>query len=168
MSAFQKEIHSLSKGENINQKSSLLSQFRETIRFSIRVLSTSVVVYQMQKFQKTRSIQLRRIREEHFRKLNAGTQATVYGVCETYWTIDGRNVARHVIRQCITCFKAKPRNSNYIMGNLPENRLVPARPFLNVGIDYCGPFYIKEKFFGNRNMGKASVSIFVSRLKLFI
>ena len=47
------------------------------------------------------------------------------------------------------------------MGNLPENRLVLARPFFNVGIDYCGPFHIKEKRFRNRNKVKAYVSIFV-------
>ena len=47
------------------------------------------------------------------------------------------------------------------MGNLPRVRLTQARPFLNVGIDYCGPFYVKEKKFRNRTRVKIYVAIFV-------
>ena len=83
--------------------------------------------------------------------MHAGTQATLYGVREMYWPIDGRNVTRHIISQCTTCFKAKPRGVDYIMGNLPEHRLFSIRPFLHVGVDYCGPFFIKEKRHRNRN-----------------
>ena len=83
------------------------------------------------------------IREDHIKKLHAGAQTTLYGVHENYWPIDGRKVTRHVIRQCVTCLKARARGTDYIMENLPENRFIPTRPFFNVEIDYCGPFYIK-------------------------
>ncbi|XP_033228808.1 uncharacterized protein LOC117180418 [Belonocnema kinseyi] len=93
--------------------------------------------------------------------MDAGSQATLYGIRDKYWPIDGRLVTRQIIRQCITCFRAKPRGVNYIIGNLPENRLFSPRPFLNVGVDYCGPFWIKEKRHRNRDKVKAYVSIYV-------
>ncbi|XP_033231512.1 uncharacterized protein LOC117182525, partial [Belonocnema kinseyi] len=93
--------------------------------------------------------------------MDAGSQATLYGIRENYWPIDGRNVTRQINRQCITCFRAKPCGVNYIMGNLPENRLFSTRPFLNVGVDYCGPFHIKEKRHRNRKKVKAYVSIYI-------
>ena len=104
------------------------------------------------------------IREEHIRRLHTGTQATLYGVRENYWPINGKNVTRYIIRQCVTCFKARPRSIDYIMGNLPENQVTPARPFLNVGIDYCGPFLCLKRFFARRGKSKNIYSVDATNL----
>ncbi|CAK9833172.1 hypothetical protein ANTRET_LOCUS9895 [Anthophora retusa] len=47
------------------------------------------------------------------------------------------------------------------MGDLPQSRVSSSRPFHNVGVNYCGPLYIKEKRFRNRNKIKVYVAIFV-------
>ncbi|XP_015122817.1 uncharacterized protein LOC107045170 [Diachasma alloeum] len=47
------------------------------------------------------------------------------------------------------------------MGDLPQTRITKARPFLNVGVDYCGPFTIKEKKHRNRGQVKAYVAVFI-------
>ena len=47
------------------------------------------------------------------------------------------------------------------MGNLPEARVTEYRPLTNVGVDYCGPFYIKEKRDRNRRQVEVYVAIFV-------
>ena len=47
------------------------------------------------------------------------------------------------------------------MGDLPKKRLSLERPFLACGIDYCGPFFMKEKRHRNRNKIKIYVAIFV-------
>ncbi|XP_043604100.1 uncharacterized protein LOC122577082 [Bombus pyrosoma] len=47
------------------------------------------------------------------------------------------------------------------MGNLPEARVTESRPFANVGVDYCGPFHIKEKRDRNHRQVKVYVAIFV-------
>ncbi|XP_051167314.1 uncharacterized protein LOC127285375 [Leptopilina boulardi] len=60
-----------------------------------------------------------------------------------------------------TVFPAKPRESNYIMGNLPTNRVSFSRPFLHIGVDFCGPFYTKEFRLRNRTKVKTYVSVFV-------
>ena len=56
---------------------------------------------------------------------------------------------------------AHPLPVDYIMGNLPEARVTQSRPFTNVGVDYCGPFYIKKKRDRNRRQVKVYVDIFV-------
>ncbi|XP_033218277.1 uncharacterized protein LOC117173746 [Belonocnema kinseyi] len=47
------------------------------------------------------------------------------------------------------------------MGELPKNRIVFERAFLHTGIDYCGPFSIKERKYQNRNKIKIYAAIFV-------
>ncbi|XP_011860282.1 PREDICTED: uncharacterized protein LOC105557612 [Vollenhovia emeryi] len=47
------------------------------------------------------------------------------------------------------------------MGNLPPNRVREAAPFTHTGIDFCGPFYMKEKKHRNWNRVKVYVCVFV-------
>ncbi|CAK9795156.1 hypothetical protein ANTPLA_LOCUS1384 [Anthophora plagiata] len=47
------------------------------------------------------------------------------------------------------------------MGDLPKNRVIHSRPFTNVGLDYCGPFLLKEKKFRNKGKIKSYVAVFV-------
>lgn len=47
------------------------------------------------------------------------------------------------------------------MGNRPKVRIQQSRPFNHTGLDYCGPFFIKEKKYRNKNMIKCYVAIFV-------
>lgn len=47
------------------------------------------------------------------------------------------------------------------MGNLPKLRVVESRTFSHVGIDYCGPFIIREKKFRTRVGIKAYVAAFI-------
>ena len=47
------------------------------------------------------------------------------------------------------------------MGDLPAARITESRPFTNVGIDYCGPFYIKERKDRNRRKIKVYVAVVV-------
>lgn len=55
---------------------------------------------------------------------------------------------RSVINKCVKCFRARSREMSYQMGNLPAVRVTAARAFENTGVDYCGPFLIKEKKLG--------------------
>ncbi|KAB0802715.1 hypothetical protein PPYR_04901 [Photinus pyralis] len=41
---------------------------------------------------------------------------------EKYWPISGRHLCKKIIRNCVKCFKAYPKSSNYLMGNLPEKK----------------------------------------------
>lgn len=47
------------------------------------------------------------------------------------------------------------------MGELSSIRVNMARPFLNSGVDYCGPFYVRDRIRRNSKKYKAYVAIFV-------
>ncbi|XP_043477349.1 uncharacterized protein LOC122508206 [Leptopilina heterotoma] len=101
------------------------------------------------------------IREYHEKNLHSGVNTTLYALRSKYWIIDGRSLVRNVLHSCIRCFRVKPREPFYKMGNLPRVRLTAARPFENVGIDFCGPFFIKEKVHRNRGKVKVYIAVFV-------
>lgn len=101
------------------------------------------------------------IRNEHLTNYHAGAQTTLYALRRNYWLPDARQQVRKIIRACVTCVRANPPQSKYIMGDLPRIRVTEARPFYNVGVDYCGPFFVKEKKHRNRTRVKIWVSVFV-------
>ncbi|CAK9798625.1 hypothetical protein ANTPLA_LOCUS1703 [Anthophora plagiata] len=101
------------------------------------------------------------IRESHLSNQHTGITSTLYNVRQTYWPIDGKNTTRKIIRECIRCFRVKPPSVDYIMGNLPAARVTDNRPFYNCGIDYCGPFYVKERRHRNRARVKVYVAVFI-------
>jgi hypothetical protein len=59
------------------------------------------------------------------------------------------------------CHRMQARIPQYPMGQLPLNRVKFERPFLVVGIDYCGPLYIKEKKHRNTKRLKTYAALFV-------
>lgn len=70
-------------------------------------------------------------------------------------------MVRHILHQCVLCFRAKPRVADHRFGILPKCRLNQSRPFLKTGVDYCGSLFIKEKQFRNRNRLKVYVAVYV-------
>ena len=51
---------------------------------------------------------------------------------------------RKISKSCVVCQKAYARTSKQRMGELPEARTRPARPFSIVGVDFAGPVWLKE------------------------
>lgn len=74
------------------------------------------------------------IEQEHKTHLHSGVQQTLYGLRRKYWPIDGRSQVWKVLKSCINCRKQRPLISNYLMCNLPPDRITQARPFSKVGI----------------------------------
>lgn len=98
---------------------------------------------------------------EHKRNFHAGCQATLSFVRQKYWPLNGREAVRSVIRKCVTCFKVNPPIISNQMGNLPEVRVTPSRVFLNSGVDYAGPFLLKDGKYANRKILKCYICIFI-------
>lgn len=102
------------------------------------------------------------IEREHIRLLHAGPQQTLYSLRERYWPIRGRVVVKRVVRKCTTCFKVAPRNTaNPLMGNLPKHRITVSLPFQVCGVDFAGPFELKNKLGRGGSISKAYLCIFV-------
>jgi len=104
------------------------------------------------------------IREIHERHYHTGIQATLYILRQKFWLTDGRNQVRKIVRTYVRCFNFNANPVKYKMGNLPSSRVSGNTPFTNVGVDFCGPFFIKEKKHRNQTRVKAYVCVFVCML----
>lgn len=101
------------------------------------------------------------IKHYHNKFLHAGPQLILTQIREKFWIVNGRNEVRRSLRSYMTCFRVKPSTLIQMMGSLPTPRVVPARPFLNCGVDYAGPYPLKDGKTRNRVLIKAYVCIFV-------
>ncbi|XP_055527683.1 uncharacterized protein LOC129720257 [Wyeomyia smithii] len=96
----------------------------------------------------------------HLRTLHGGPTLLLATMRQRYWPLRGRDLARKVVRQCITCFQCHPKPATQIMGPLPAVRITPARPFTYTGMDYCGPFFVRS-LYGRGASVKMYVGLFV-------
>ena len=62
-----------------------------------------------------------------------------------YWIIGGSSAVSHVISKCVECKRKRGHLLNQKMEDLPKDRLEEAPPFTYCGVDFFGPFAIKEK-----------------------
>ncbi|XP_058449054.1 uncharacterized protein LOC131429015 [Malaya genurostris] len=97
--------------------------------------------------------------DSHENTLHSGPSHLLAAVHRRYWPIDGRNKARVVVHRCLTCFRNKPTFAQQTMADLPPVRVTPSRPFVNIGVDFLGPVYIKPP--RKQDPIKAYVCVFV-------
>ncbi|GFU61586.1 integrase catalytic domain-containing protein [Trichonephila clavipes] len=97
----------------------------------------------------------------HKRHLHVGPQTLLSIVRQRFWPLNGRNMFRKLVNNCIICFKAKPVTCSQIMGQLPAERISQSFPFNKVGIDFCGHFWIKYPNQRKGVLNKVYVCIFV-------
>lgn len=100
-------------------------------------------------------------RYEHIRQLHAGPQLLLYTVRQIYWVTNARNISRQIVHACIKCFKHNAQPQSVIMGNLPQTRLQITYPFFVTGVDYAGPFIIKDRKGRGTKTSKAYISLFI-------
>ncbi|XP_043263948.1 uncharacterized protein LOC122404113 [Colletes gigas] len=165
---FQQEFQCLTKGNELNKHSKLLrlNPFIDefgVLRVGGRLTNANINYSHKHPILLPRSNHVTDIiiRHAHTKHWHPGVQNTLAIVRQHYWPIDGKNRTRYIIHKCIACYKVNPKPPNYLMGPLPKNRLIQTRPFENTGLDYCGPFFIKEKKFRNKIKLKSYVVVFV-------
>ncbi|XP_062713737.1 uncharacterized protein LOC115269020 [Aedes albopictus] len=100
------------------------------------------------------------VRQMHVELLHIGQTGLMNAMRQRYWLLNARSTIRSITRKCVTCFRVNPSNTSQLMGNLPAARVVPSPPFAVTGVDYAGPFTIKQ---GARRPAliKAYVSVYV-------
>ncbi|XP_072392388.1 uncharacterized protein [Diabrotica undecimpunctata] len=101
------------------------------------------------------------VRNEHLTLNHCGPQLLLASIREKFWPINGRQVVRKIVRDCIIWCRVTPKLETYLMGNLPSSRLVPFRPFYNCGLDYAGPFLLKDRHTGNYKTIKGYIALFI-------
>lgn len=61
-----------------------------------------------------------------------------------FWVIGCSSAVSNAIYYCLTCRKLRGCSQNQKMADLPTDRVDPAPPFSYCGVDYFGPFTVKE------------------------
>lgn len=97
----------------------------------------------------------------HITLLHAGPQLLLSNIRHKYWIINGRNLARKITHNCITCLRFSGKHIQPIMGNLPKERVAGGFPFLNTAIDYAGPVLIADRKGRGSKHIKAYICVFV-------
>ncbi|GIY80896.1 protein kinase C-binding protein 1 [Caerostris darwini] len=63
---------------------------------------------------------------------------------EEYWIIKSRKTIRQVIRNCLRCKRFSIHPLQSISAPLPEDRIKEAQVFEVIGVDLCGPLFLKD------------------------
>lgn len=101
------------------------------------------------------------ISDFHIRNLHSGTQLTLSSMRQQYWVIGARNAVRAHIHRCVTCIRHRKNPGKQLMGNLPETRVTPSRPFLICGVDYAGPIILRLHAGRGNKTTKGYIALFV-------
>ncbi|XP_018368372.1 PREDICTED: uncharacterized protein LOC108764576 [Trachymyrmex cornetzi] len=99
--------------------------------------------------------------EKHMQLMHAPPQALLASVRERFWIIGGRNLAKRVVHEYIKCFRNKPQQAQDIMSELPKSRVTVTEPFHVTGVDYGGPFLIKDKRERGCKTNKCYICLFI-------
>jgi len=84
------------------------------------------------------------VEDIHKKKLHASGQLLLSFIRQKFWIPDARNVLRKITQKYLTCFGLKATTSTQLMGQLPEARVKPSKPFTNTAVDHSGTFYVKQ------------------------
>lgn len=101
------------------------------------------------------------VRNAHEKTMHGGHQLTLNYLRRSYWILRAKQLVRKTIHSCIVCFKYRAQPTPPFMGNLPEYRINPSRPFKKSGVDYAGPFNLKSYPGRCNRITKAYIALFV-------
>lgn len=101
------------------------------------------------------------IREVHHDLHHAGIQSSLCTLRQRFWLLDGKNQVRKIVRNCVTCLRHRPTHIHGQMANLPSARVEQSPIFEHTGVDFFGPFFIKEKKLRNRSQVKVYGCVFI-------
>nr|XP_041633540.1 uncharacterized protein LOC121503294 [Drosophila kikkawai] len=84
------------------------------------------------------------VRFTHRITLHGGNQLMIRLIRSKFWIPRVRNLVKSVIYSCKICVIHKKKLQTQLMGDLPQERTAFSRPFTFTGVDYAGPFDIKN------------------------
>lgn len=101
------------------------------------------------------------IRDTHISNMHSAELATVAFVNQRHWPLHAQDTARLIIHQCHRCYRMRPKKATQFMAPLPRTRVNPSKPFTHCGVDYAGPFKVKESLLRKPVYTDAYLAIFV-------
>ncbi|XP_045501426.1 uncharacterized protein LOC123698718 [Colias croceus] len=101
------------------------------------------------------------ISDTHSRTLHGGPQLMLNIIRAKYWILRARDRVKKFYRSCITCLRHSKAQKTQIMGELPDVRLNPSKPFRSTGVDYAGPILMRFSPGRGSKAYKGYICIFV-------
>ncbi|KAL4709683.1 hypothetical protein ACJJTC_007414 [Scirpophaga incertulas] len=83
------------------------------------------------------------IRHYHCKFMHGYNEAVVNELQQCYHILRLRPTVKMIASNCLSCRKRKTVPYAPPIGDLPEDRLTPSRPFSRVGLDYFGPINLQ-------------------------
>ena len=99
------------------------------------------------------------IRDAHNNVYHNGVKETLAELRSKFWIVKGRQIVKKLLKKCFVCKKLEglayppPATSD-----LPDFRVGASRAFETVGVDFCGPVYVKDIYTAG-SMHKAYIAI---------
>ena len=84
------------------------------------------------------------VNNAHISAMHAGPLTILSNISRDYFIPGVKRLLRKISQTCVVCQKTYARSAKQYMGNLPTTRTNPARPFDISGLDFAGPFLVKE------------------------
>ena len=95
------------------------------------------------------------------RVMHNGVRDTLTELTSKFWVLKGHRTVQNVISKCSTCKKVDGRCFKVPPSpHLPEFRLSDEFVFTQVGVDFAGPIFVKNKFWKNPGMYKSYIALF--------
>lgn len=165
---FLKEIEAVKTGQTLSKSNPLvrLTPFLDKdgiLRVGGR-LQNSYLTYEKKHpiiFPKSSRFTDLQIKKAHLLTLHGGTQVTLAYIRQDFWILGGRTPVRSHILRCVRCTRFRGQRAQQLMGQLPLPRVTPSRPFMNTGVDYAGPIYLKTWSGRSAKVYKGYIAIFV-------
>ena len=85
------------------------------------------------------------IRDLHHELGHAGRNHVLASLREKFWVIKSNSTVRGILSKCVICRKIQGNPYEQKMSDLPIERVTQTTPFLYTGVDYFGPFIVKER-----------------------
>lgn len=101
------------------------------------------------------------IRHWHIYSCHSGTRLLMSIVSRQFWILSVRRVIGNVIKNCSACVRLAAVNIQPVMADLPKSRVSQCRPFARVGIDFAGPFQMRETQLRKTRIYKVYISVFI-------
>lgn len=97
----------------------------------------------------------------HITSLHSGPRTVQALIQREYWVMSLRSLLRSRIRKCLTCHRFRATPVQPIMADLPSHRVCVSRPFTHTGVDFGGPFHIKQSKRRNAPTVPAYLALFI-------
>ncbi|XP_059223520.1 uncharacterized protein LOC131997138 [Stomoxys calcitrans] len=166
---YPREYRALSNGDKISVSSPLcnLNPFLDVnglMRISSRIVSSECLSYSERfpiivPYKCTFSVLL--VKFIHSVTLHGGNSLMLRMLRLQFWIPKAKILIKACIHRCKICVISKHKLQTQLMGTLPRERTTLSRPFTNTGIDFAGPFDIKNYAARSCTITKGYVCLFV-------